>query len=232
MSAKIILFIVLFLISLYTVCAYDPYCMSPCIASPSLQCVTDRDTAVVLQKCAVGCYETSGPFGGAFCSYGDFLCAFYPGLGDYSCWDGSTPTVSCSIALLVNNIDASDCITECAAACGRRTKLTADCKNCTSSDMCSIYPAGSVSEIACNNTCVGVCGANEQFCGIIELLRFGAMFLGIIMLILHGLRWLISEDLEWRNEAKKGIIFVLLGLSLIVVASVLVQLIFYDTIIC
>jgi len=58
------------------------------------------------------------------------------------------------------------------------------------------------------------------------------MFVGVIMLILHGFKWLVSEDMEGRKDAKKGMIYVMLGLAFIAIASALVELILFDTIIC
>ncbi len=229
----VILFILIAFIYMDSVCAVNTYCKKPCAGSPSSECVADKSTGVVIQKCAVGCYETYSLVGGALCSYGPFLCTFYGGLGDYSCWDGTTPTVQCSVALWTGFEDLSDCRLECAAECGRKTLLSDDCTNCTfAGQACGIYLPGSYVQRACNNTCVGVCESNKQFCGVIDLLRYSAMFVGVIMLILHGIKWMVSEDVEGRLDAKRGIVYVIFGLIVIVAASALVELIFLHTIIC
>ncbi|RLI93245.1 MAG: hypothetical protein DRO89_00495 [Candidatus Altiarchaeales archaeon] len=228
-TSILVIFIVFIFMS--SVCAVT-YCKEPCVGSPSGMCVADKDTGNVIQRCAVGCYETPGPHGGAFCSYGPFTCTLYPGLGSYTCKDGATPTVRCSVALWEGHKNLSDCILKCAAECGRRTLLHDDCENCTISDMCSIYAFTQTALEACNNTCYGVCESNRQFCDVIELLRYTAMFVGIIMLILHGFKWLVSEDMEGRTDAKRGMIYVMVGLALMVLASALVELIFFKTLIC
>jgi len=219
-----------------TICYFGfPHCRN----SPSGWCVLDEDTNNVIKRCAVGCYNTSGPAGGAFCSYGPFNCSVYRGLGDYACYRGripaGEPTVRCAVAEWVGHENLSDCMLECAAACGRMTLLTDDCENCTRSDMCHIYPATGpmrTLEMACNNTCFGICKSNKQFCDVIELLRYTAMFVGVIMLILHGFKWLVSEDMEGRKDAKRGMIYVMVALALMVIASALIELMFFKTLIC
>ncbi|MBN2013749.1 MAG: hypothetical protein JW778_01075 [Candidatus Altiarchaeota archaeon] len=207
-------------------------CRDPCFGSPSNACVVDDTDTTILEYCAVGCEIYPGPTGGAYCTFGPFMCTTYATFGSYMCKDGSTPSVRCSVAKLVSEPDSSDCMLECAAACGRKTLLTDNCEQCTATDVCSIYAAGSKTEEACYHTCYGVCESNRQFCNVIDLLRYGAMFAGIIMLILHGFRWITSEDLEARRDARKGVEYVLAGFILIVVASTLVELIFLHTIIC
>jgi len=215
-----------------TICYFGP---PHCLGSPSGWCVLDEDTKNMIKKCAVGCYDTSGPAGGAFCSYGPFKCTFY-GFYDFSCYRGfipvGTPTVQCSVAEWVGHENLSDCRLKCAAECGRMTLLTDDCENCTISDMCHRYHTGTYEEMACNNTCSGVCESNRQFCDVIELLRYTAMFVGIIMLILHGFKWLVSEDMEGRKDAKRGMVYVMVGLALMVLTSALVELMFFKTLIC
>lgn len=232
----LLIFIVfVFMSSFCTLVSGDNICFfgAPhCFGSPSGWCVIDEVTNNVIQYCAVGCYEVPGPVGGAFCTYGPFECRLYPGIGRFTCWDGATPTVRCAVAKWVNYENLSDCWLQCATACGRRTLLSDDCENCTKFDMCSIYLAGSTMEAACNNTCFGVCESNKQFCDVIMLLRYAAMFVGIIMLILHGFKWLVSEDAEGRKDAKRGIAYIMFGLIVIVAASALVELIFFQTIIC
>ncbi len=227
-----ILIVVAFIILISTsmVSASKNYNCAACV-SPSGLCVVDEFSNVVI-RCAVGCEETSELSGGAFCSYGPFVCAFYGGVADYTCKDGSTPNVRCSNALWIGYANLSDCVLECAAACGRRTLLNDDCENCTVSDMCSVYPVGSTMEMACSNTCFGVCESNKQFCGVIDLLRYAAMFAGVILLILHGFKWMASEDPEGKTDAKRGMAYVMFGLIVIVVASALVELMFFRTIIC
>jgi hypothetical protein len=213
------------------ICAFDP---PNCMNSPSRWCVWDDVNSVEIQKCAVGCEEVPGPVGGAFCTYGPFKCANYMGLGDYSCCNGDNPWVRCAVAYWDAHPDLSDCILECATACGRRTSLAADCENCTITGICSCprYPPGSNMQQACEHTCFGVCSSNEQICEIIMLLRYGAMFAGVIMWILHGFKWMVSEDVEGRQDAKRGMVYVLIGLTFILVAAELVQLMFFNTIIC
>jgi len=46
---------------------------------------------------------------------------------------------------------------------------------------------------------------------------------GTLLLIFHGFKWMTSDTLDDRNEAKKGIIYTLLGLSIIVIALALVD---------
>jgi len=231
--ASILLIFIVF-VSIGDVCTSK--CNMTCLGSPSGTCVVD-ETGSITHICAVGCYENPGPHGDAFCTYGPFRCTFYGSIYDFSCWDGlpgneQTPTVRCSVATWVGHENLSDCRLICAAECGRRTRLTDDCENCTFNEVCSQYASGSTYERACNNTCTGTCESNRQFCDIIELLRYVAMFVGVIMLILHGFKWLVSEDMEGRKDAKKGMIYVMLGLAFIAIASALVELILFDTIIC
>lgn len=233
LRAKILLVsvVLIFMVTVYA----GKSCDFTCLDSPSGTCVLD-ESGNILQYCAVGCYETPEPNDDAICDYGAFTCAFYARLDDFSCWNGlpaseRTPTVRCAVAEWVGHEELSDCKLICAAECGRKTQLAGDCGNC-SREVCSRYFAGTTVHEACGSTCESICEANRQFCDIVVLLRYGALFVGVIMLILHGFKWMVSDDIEGRKDARRGIVYVLVGLSFIVLASALVELMFFKTIIC
>jgi hypothetical protein len=55
-------------------------------------------------------------------------------------------------------------------------------------------------------------------------LRTVAYALGWLMMVLMGLKWIISESANERAEAKKGMIYIVVGLLIVTSARALLQL--------
>lgn len=49
--------------------------------------------------------------------------------------------------------------------------------------------------------------------------------IAILMIVLYGIKWKIADNPEAREEAKRGILNVILGLAIIIIAANLVALI-------
>jgi hypothetical protein len=49
--------------------------------------------------------------------------------------------------------------------------------------------------------------------------------IAILLITLHGIRWKIAESPEAREEAKRGILNVIFGLVIVIIATALVHLI-------
>ena len=54
-------------------------------------------------------------------------------------------------------------------------------------------------------------------------LRLVAAALGTLMLAILGVKWIMSDNPQERDDAKKGIIYVIVGLLLVSIASTLVD---------
>ena len=51
---------------------------------------------------------------------------------------------------------------------------------------------------------------------------------GTLLLIFHGFKWMTSDTLDDRNEAKNGVIYTLLGLLIIILALTLVNFFYQE----
>jgi len=50
-----------------------------------------------------------------------------------------------------------------------------------------------------------------------------AAFIALVMIVIHGLKYLMAQSPQTREDAKQGIVYVILGLLLVVMATVLVK---------
>ena len=85
---------------------------------------------------------------------------------------------------------------------------------------------------ACMRSCEGTCEANTKFCDVITMLRQMAIIIAAIMIAINGIRWIFSEDMEARKDARRGLIYVVAGLTAIVLAAALVEFLLNDRIVC
>jgi hypothetical protein len=71
------------------------------------------------------------------------------------------------------------------------------------------------------------CASFEEIVGGVNNLLYGvAGGIALLLIMLHILRWKTADSTIERNEAKKGIINVIIGLIVIIVAATLVTLLF------
>jgi choline-glycine betaine transporter len=69
------------------------------------------------------------------------------------------------------------------------------------------------------NTFIDVSDLKSEVAGL-------ASSLGLLMIIIQGLHWIISDQPETRDECKKGIIYVLLALIMVSSADMIVGLLY------
>jgi len=168
----------------------------------------------------------------------DLVCENQPDCGeDFTCPSGQQPAVRCPY----DTSDPTDikpicdkCKIECARECGRLiSSCTGDCDTCcASSSNCGGYRVGSEERKVCEDTCKAVCESAQELCRIILLLQFLSMGVGIIIFSINGLKWILSDSEGGRGEAKKGVVYTLFGLSVIMAASALVEYFYIGSISC
>jgi len=147
--------------------------------------------------------------------------------GDDSCVGGDTPEVGFCIS-------GGDCSIKCAAACGKLTKCWSidqdECDTCCAGEMCVGY--GGFEEVACMNACAGTCITNGHFCNSLNLLRIIAVGIAVVLFSINGVRWMISDNDQTRIEARGGMLWVFFGLTVIMVATALVNYILMGDLVC
>ena len=167
----------------------------------------------------------------------------FPGCAhDFSCRFAAepNPVVRCS--------GCEDCMAECAKACGSATECLADaadtCEDCCEQNTCGNYapydwmgciiPVGAEAKEVCScmKSCTGTCDANTEFCNLIELLRIIAGIAAVVLLSIHGLRLIMTTQPEGRKDAKQGILYVIIGTLIILIASGLVSYFYVGELIC
>ncbi|MBN2013747.1 MAG: hypothetical protein JW778_01065 [Candidatus Altiarchaeota archaeon] len=144
-----------------------------------------------------------------------------------NCKDGSEPTVMC------NTASGGNCPVICAAECGSMTGcIVGDCESCCSAGTCSKYTSGSDEFDACVKSCAGNCAANKEFCEIILILESIAAGLAVLSLMVNGLKWMTADDFQGRDDAKKGVYYVLVGLALVIISFALVNYLYVGEVSC
>lgn len=142
-----------------------------------------------------------------------------------TCWNGATVDVGTCFPL---------CSYVCAQACGGLTNCACDnetdCRNCCRVEACSIYTG--VELDVCMDSCAGTCLVNDDFCQTIDLLRFIAIGIATVLFAVNGVRWIISEDDLGRMEARRGLLWIVFGLIVILVAFSLVNYIMVGSLAC
>ena len=155
---------------------------------------------------------------------------------DFSCMDGRTPIVWCDPK------DCEGCMIRCAKECGDLTDcsfpggseedIQSNCMTCCHDNVCSKYDENSDELDACRLSCNSKCKFYSEFCNIITLLQILSPGIGIILLSINGIRWITSDDEESRDSAKKGVIYVIIGLLIIMISLAVVNMIYFGEIIC
>ncbi|MBN2013748.1 MAG: TrbC/VirB2 family protein [Candidatus Altiarchaeota archaeon] len=192
----------------------------PCL----VECKYDESAAecscTLVEACAMKC--DAGP--PAACVYDDFICM---GL-HYKCSNGAEPEVKCS--------NTVDCKYQCASKCGREATCSTDCENCCNSPLwcnkVSMYAYGNEEKKVCMENCMGVCRANEELCNVLYIIYGVAAGISILLIMFHGMKWMLSDDIEGRQDAKRGIAYVFVGLILIITAASLANYFFTGSFTC
>jgi len=186
-------------------------------------CWNDYDknncSCVLDAACAIKCISGTP----SSCYFGDFICD-----GPYySCANGDTPEVRCSTT--------KNCKYQCAAKCGRKTTCTRDCESCCRSITCNkgvpfTYEPDNLA--VCMDACMGLCRTHEELCNIIYILGGIAVAVSVFLIMVHGVRWMTADDFEGRQDAKRGIVYVFIGLILVMVAATLASYFFTGSLVC
>lgn len=183
----------------------------PCL----VYCITYQDECrcSLVEACAVKCSTE-----GASCPYDYLDCNIN---NHYKCGGGYIKEkVRCS--------ETQNCKYVCAAACGKTTTCSKDCENCCKTTTCNrANPAYTPEEYStCMEACTGLCKANEQLCTLLMIATSLAVSLCAFVLAVNGVKWLISDDSEGRTDAKRGIFYALLGLTVTLLATALSHYLF------
>lgn len=180
-------------------------------------------SCVLEDACAINCI-TGNP---SYCEYGYFVCAgpHYrcPGVGG----SAAEPEVMCSTT--------KNCKFQCAAKCGRQTTCVRDCERCCKQTTCNKvlpYPYEKYELDACMDACLGICKTHEELCNLIHILGGIAVAASVFLIMVHGLKWMTAEDSEGRDNARRGIIYVFIGLILVMVAATLASYFFTGSLVC
>lgn len=158
--------------------------------------------------------------------YGQHTCS-------YIC-NGCTPIVNCNNPTA--RIESDSCKQECARACGFRTTGRSDEVDCKSdcntwclipSESCGLLGTLSCeTRDECKKACKSTCEMNGQIYPLVEIVYGIAAGIAALMIILHGFKWLISEEPAERKEARERIIYTLYGVIIIIIAVALVNTIY------
>lgn len=176
----------------------------------------DNCSCVLDAACAIKCISGTP----SYCYFGDFICD-----GPYRCANGDTPEVRCSTT--------KTCNYQCAAKCGRGTTFTSDCESRCRSITCNKKPPYEPDLLAvCMDACVGLCRTHEELCNIIYILGAIAVASAAFLIMVHGVKWMTADDFEGRQNARRGITYVFIGLILVMTAAALASYFFTGSLVC
>ena len=131
-----------------------------------------------------------------------------------------------TITITAHGAREEGCAKACGGMCGGyadyEKDLKKDCDNCDT--YCSDQGFTGDVHTACINACESICGLNETIYGITEIIYYIAGIIAAIMFVIYGYKLITSTTPEERDDAKRGIIYVILALILIAIAGSLVNL--------
>ncbi len=113
------------------------------------------------------------------------------------------------------------CDEMCARNCGSATECptddVSDCTKCCKEKVCGSF-AGDA-KAACQESCENTCGFRSILKGLTDLIYTAAGIIAAIMLVVHGLKFITSQDPDARRNAKNAILYVILALVIIGIAK-------------
>jgi len=77
---------------------------------------------------------------------------------------------------------------------------------------------------SCKKACESKCGLNETIHSIVSIIYYIAGIIAAIMLVINGYKFITSTTPEDRDDAKKGVVYIILALIIITIAGSLVDL--------
>jgi len=134
------------------------------------------------------------------------------------------------------NTAAGKCQEQCAKTCGGRTTCAnqsdSDCSTrcdtfCTSSysgEAGTSTAAGKTPTDLCKTSCKSTCKFKGTINGITGIIYMIAGMLGALMIAIHGIRMVTSQEPHDRDAAKSSILHVTIALIIIAMASALVNM--------
>ncbi len=147
----------------------------------------------------------------------------------YKCWcycpDGSVRLVTFHgtyDGVTSSATTGKGCVKACGGVCGGLTDCSDDCVVCCNDYCNSLLDPNS--EVGCVDSCESTCKLNETIHGITDIIYYIAGIIAAIMFVISGYKFITSANPEDRTEAKKGFMFVILALIIIVIADPLVNL--------
>jgi len=156
--------------------------------------------------------------------------------GNFSCVNGKIPVVWC------DPDDCAGCMVRCAKECGDLTNcsfsgiygedVVSECSNCCQGTTCSKYMPDSKEFEACRKACESKCEFYTEFCNIITLFQALSIGIGVVLVTLHGAQWIVTTDEMGRDSAKKGILYVIVGMLIIMSALGIINMLYFGEIIC
>lgn len=119
------------------------------------------------------------------------------------------------------------CAEQCARTCGGKTTCAnqseADCTECCDTFCTTKYSGGDATDM-CKTSCKSTCKFKGTVNGITDIIYMIAGMLGALMIAVHGIRMVTSQDPHDRDAAKSSIIHVILALIIIAMAAALVNM--------
>jgi hypothetical protein len=131
---------------------------------------------------------------------------------------------------------AKKCQDQCARTCGGITKCASqadsECGTCCDTFCTSSYSGGGGTSSnpgetptdLCRISCKSTCKFKGTINGITDIIYMIAGMLGALMITIHGIRMVTSQDPHDRDSAKSSIIHVILALIIIAMAAALVNM--------
>jgi hypothetical protein len=128
------------------------------------------------------------------------------------------------------------CQEQCARTCGGRTtcnnQTDAECSTCCNGFCTTKYTgeagtsveAGKTPTDLCKTACTSTCKFKGTINGITDIIYMIAGMLGALMIAIHGIRMVTSQDPHDRDAAKSSIFHVIIALIIIAMAAALVNM--------
>ncbi len=129
--------------------------------------------------------------------------------------------------LHTNGTEEGNCQETCGGLCGGMSSCGlnpagTDCDTCCGNYCYSVTPAEA--KTSCIDNCLNVCGVKSLVMETVSMFSYIAVAIAVTLFAICGIRFLTADDPESRDTAKKCILYIIIALVIIGIASLIVAL--------
>ena len=124
-----------------------------------------------------------------------------------------------------NSVDG--CEKSCGAFCGGFSECEDGCEECCEEYCNNIKPEGEKLKEGCKESCESICRMREIIKNLRDTVTPPIIIMAAIMFVFFGYKFIASTSMEDRKNAKRGLIFIIVALILVGIATPLAKMLLW-----